>query len=476
MRCCRQALRSSNLSPSLNWQPSPLQFGKAHCSDIATLLWRMARFGSCRSSTQDVPRRLAPILDSLVDEEPVIALHGPRSVGKSTLLRSLAASRGVEVLDLDDPAVRDAASASPALAVSGTGLVCIDEYQHVPALLDALKAKLNANGSAPGYGSPHGLHPSGRHSARRASLDWAAALHDHLAPLAGRARPEPRRTAEPACSADPGTHSSPHGTHSTTTRAEYVERVCAGGLPLAVRRTGAGSGPLVRRLRQPDRRARRRRPGPDPTAAATPYPPETGSPGSTGQLSMASKAADALRANRNTGRELHPAPRGPLPDRAAARLGHDAAGALLMSTPKVHVVDSGLAARLTRSLAESRLGTPGCDRPERVRQPSRDLSLSASSASRPRGWTTERLLVTGEPTTRTRSTFVLELGDGRVHRLRGQGRRTGQRSAPSRPAQAARRIGRPIHCRSGFQPGNPFVYLRRPVARPARRPALVDPD
>jgi predicted AAA+ superfamily ATPase len=29
-------------------------------------------------------------------------------------------------------------------------LICIDEYQHVPELLDALKAKLNANGSAPG--------------------------------------------------------------------------------------------------------------------------------------------------------------------------------------------------------------------------------------------------------------------------------------------------------------------------------------
>ena len=35
-------------------------------------------------------------------DEPVLALHGPRSVGKSTLLQEIAQLGGVEVVDLDD--------------------------------------------------------------------------------------------------------------------------------------------------------------------------------------------------------------------------------------------------------------------------------------------------------------------------------------------------------------------------------------
>ncbi|WP_420433701.1 hypothetical protein [Candidatus Poriferisocius sp.] len=38
-----------------------------------------------------------------MDEIPVMALQGPRSVGKSTLLRSLASAAGHKVIDLDDP-------------------------------------------------------------------------------------------------------------------------------------------------------------------------------------------------------------------------------------------------------------------------------------------------------------------------------------------------------------------------------------
>jgi dephospho-CoA kinase len=48
------------------------------------------------------------MLARLVAEESVIALHGPRSVGKSTVLRILAQAHGVEVIDLDDIDTRDA--------------------------------------------------------------------------------------------------------------------------------------------------------------------------------------------------------------------------------------------------------------------------------------------------------------------------------------------------------------------------------
>lgn len=59
-------------------------------------------------------------------------VHGPRSVGKSTVLHALAADRGVSVIDLDDPAARDAVLANVSTALGGPAPVCLDEYQHAP--------------------------------------------------------------------------------------------------------------------------------------------------------------------------------------------------------------------------------------------------------------------------------------------------------------------------------------------------------
>src|SRR5450759_3429839 len=96
-----------------------------------------------------VDRRLGDVVLQRLDVESVIVLEGPRAVGKSTLLRMLADSQGREVIDLDDLATRDAARMDPALFVRGKAPVLIDEFQHVPELLDAIKAELNRDG-APG--------------------------------------------------------------------------------------------------------------------------------------------------------------------------------------------------------------------------------------------------------------------------------------------------------------------------------------
>src|SRR5665648_19022 len=90
------------------------------------------------------------MLARLVDEEPVIALHGPRSVGKSTVLRILADAQGVEVIDLDDVEVREAVVGNLGLVTGGVIPLCIDEYQRVPDILDGIKARLNREGSRPG--------------------------------------------------------------------------------------------------------------------------------------------------------------------------------------------------------------------------------------------------------------------------------------------------------------------------------------
>lgn len=180
---------------------------------------------------------MLPVLGSLSGQEPVVALHGPRSVGKSTLLRGFAESAGVEVLDLDDPVVCDAVRASPLLAVSGGAPVCVDEYQKAPELLDALKSRLNREGSLAGTAV---LTGSTRHDAvPRTAQALTGRLHVlTILPLsqgeiAGVREDLLERlliAPEEAVAALPT---------SSTTRAEYVQRLCVGGFPMAVRRTEA---------------------------------------------------------------------------------------------------------------------------------------------------------------------------------------------------------------------------------------------
>src|SRR5260370_35720253 len=87
-------------------------------------------------------RRLADVVEARLTEEPVVVLNGPRTVGKSTLLRLLAERLGRTVIDCDDPATRSAVRDDPARFVESDQPVLIDEYQHVPELLDAIKAQL----------------------------------------------------------------------------------------------------------------------------------------------------------------------------------------------------------------------------------------------------------------------------------------------------------------------------------------------
>src|ERR1700722_3696211 len=88
-------------------------------------------------------RRLVDIAAARFAEEPVLILNGPRTVGKSTLLSQLAERLGRAVIDCDDPATRAAVRADPGRFVESAEPVLVDEYQHVPELLDAIKAQLN---------------------------------------------------------------------------------------------------------------------------------------------------------------------------------------------------------------------------------------------------------------------------------------------------------------------------------------------
>jgi predicted AAA+ superfamily ATPase len=291
-----------------------------------------------------VERRVSGLLRELVAVEPVIALHGPRSVGKSTVLSGFAARAGGSVVDLDDVEVREAVVGNLAAVVAGATPLCVDEYQRVPDILDAIKARLNREGSLAGTAVVTG-------STRQDALPMTAQaltgrLHSlTIWPLSQGEIGGVREDLLEALKVDPAGTVKQVPT-SSTTRAEYVQRVCAGGLPLALRRTPATRArwfdDFVRASVERDAlelgRVRERQAMADLLAHLA---------AQTGQLLNVTKAAQAVGVSRPTV-ENH------------LRLLEDlfllvqlpAWGRTLRSRvnakPKVHVVDSGLAARLLR--------------------------------------------------------------------------------------------------------------------------------
>ena len=180
------------------------------------------------SSEETIARRLEVIVEDRLETVPVVVLHGARTVGKSMLLRRIARQYDRGVADLDQPANRDVAAADPSFYVQGEGPVFIDEYQHVPALLDAIKGELNL-GAAPGRFVITG-------STRYTTIPRAAQS------LTGRAEVlevwplsqgeldghnetfVERLIEDPVALLDRG--------ESNTHRMEYVDRVLRGGMPL----------------------------------------------------------------------------------------------------------------------------------------------------------------------------------------------------------------------------------------------------
>lgn len=186
-------------------------------------------------ASEIVTRRIESLLGVLAADEPVIALHGPRSVGKSTVLNRYATAHGAPVVSLDDPGVRDAARANPTSVVAGDPPICIDEYQRAPVLLDALKDRLNRGGATPGLAVLTGstrqdalprtaqaltgrIHSTVILPLSQGEIDgWHEDLLERL-----RVAPERAVAAHPT---------------SETTRAEYVERITRGGFPIAIARS-----------------------------------------------------------------------------------------------------------------------------------------------------------------------------------------------------------------------------------------------
>ena len=260
------------------------------------------------------------------------------------MLRGFAEAVGGSVIDLDGVEVREAVQGNLAATVGVGAPVCIDEYQRVPDVLDALKARLNREGSLPGSAVVTG---STRQDALPVtSQALTGRLHSLVIwPLSQGELGGVRENLLEVLSGDVGAvvQAVPA---SATTRSEYVDRVCSGGMPLALRRSGAARSrwfdDFVRASVERDvvelSKIRERQALADLLGYVA---------GQTGQLLNVTAAAEKIGVSRPTA-EAH------------VRLLEDlflivrlpAWGKTLRSRvnakPKVHVVDSGLAARLLR--------------------------------------------------------------------------------------------------------------------------------
>jgi predicted AAA+ superfamily ATPase len=293
-----------------------------------------------------VPRRALPVALARLQDEPVVALQGPRSVGKSTLLAQIATSVGAEVIDLDDLALRDAVGTDPGSFVGSTRPVCIDEYQHVPEVLDAIKAELNRDMRAGRFV----LTGSTRHDALpRAAQSLTGRLHV-LAVW-------PLSQGELA-----GTHENllevllneptavPTGGSSTVGKQEYIERVVGGGMPMALARAGAARqrwfDDYVRLVVERDVRdlARLRQWDQMPALLRR-------LAGQTAQVLNVTTAAAGLGIDRTTAADYVK-----LLEAVFLVVRLEAWGTTLRSraagSPKIHLVDTGIAARLLRLTPE----------------------------------------------------------------------------------------------------------------------------
>jgi predicted AAA+ superfamily ATPase len=180
-------------------------------------------------SVQHVQRRVSDTLFATLMTSPVVAITGPRTAGKSTLAHELVAARGGTLLDLDDPAVRRLALADPTAFVRDLPEpVVVDEFQYAPEVLSAIKAELNRD-RRPGR---FVLTGSARHDVVPELAQYLTGRVDLLTlwPFA-----EAELTPEAPSIVDRLFEGSILGRRvSALSRTEVVDLVLRGGFPIAV--------------------------------------------------------------------------------------------------------------------------------------------------------------------------------------------------------------------------------------------------
>lgn len=102
-------------------------------------------------SVKYLPRLVQPRVAALCDVFPVVVVTGARQTGKSTLVRRPELFPDHRYLTLDDVMVRDQARRDPELLLDRAERLVIDEVQHAPDLLLAIKRRVDENRSRGQY-------------------------------------------------------------------------------------------------------------------------------------------------------------------------------------------------------------------------------------------------------------------------------------------------------------------------------------
>ncbi len=200
-----------------------------------------------------IPRAQQPRLERLLDAFRVVVLHGPRQCGKSTLARLMAEARGGTYASLDDDTTLDAAMSDPVTFVSEQQLpLVIDEVQlGGDRIVRAVKRAVDASHQTGRYlltGSTHFLTVptiseslAGRVAIvqlwplSQAEMSAAANPHEGAAahsgsPAGGTLAPAADATLRGWFDGEPDL-----GHRASTERSGYLELLCRGGFPEAVR-------------------------------------------------------------------------------------------------------------------------------------------------------------------------------------------------------------------------------------------------
>ena len=94
-----------------------------------------------------INRHISKVINRQQKRKAVIILTGPRQVGKSTMLKTILKSQGVNYITLDNPIVRESAIENPSRFLElNKAPIIIDEIQKAPKLFEYIKEIVDDNG------------------------------------------------------------------------------------------------------------------------------------------------------------------------------------------------------------------------------------------------------------------------------------------------------------------------------------------
>ena len=179
------------------------------------------------------PRFILPRLQEALEDTPVVLIHGPRQCGKSTLAKMYGEKRGFQYLTFDDENILAAAQADPVgFCKELPEKTILDEVQRAPGLFRSIKEMIDSDRR------PGRLMLTGS-----ANVLLLPELSDSLAGrmeilrLGPLTQAEIARSQAPPVFLDAAFGASGHVQHAQRQGDDLIRRVVTGGFPPAVLRS-----------------------------------------------------------------------------------------------------------------------------------------------------------------------------------------------------------------------------------------------